>query len=147
MRRSVVACVCMLAITACQSYSTVALNAVPVGANVQVDLTENGSNAVATDVGSHVAQVEGKVTRTDPTGLALVISELTRTGGTTEEGEGRSVTIPADAVAVVRVQSFSVPRSLLLAGAVVAGSILAGRSLGGGSGTASKGGGQIVTGQ
>ena len=146
MRRSFVVCV-LLAATACQSYSAVALSAVPVGAHVQIDLTENGSNAVATNVGAHVAQLEGRVSRVDPSGLSLVLSELTRSGGTTEIGEDRTVTVPADAVAVVRVESLSATRSLLLAGAVVAGSILAGRSLGVESGSATKGGGTVATGQ
>ena len=128
--------VCMLvATTACQSYSTVALNAVPVGAAVQVALTDSGSTAVTSAVGAHARQLDGKVTRSDATGIEMVVDELTRTGGTTELGEGRSVTIPADAIATVQVQSLSVPRSLLAAGVFAIGSVMVGRSLGNGSGT------------
>lgn len=144
MRRSFVACM-LVATTACQSYSTVALSAVPVGADVQLALTDSGSNAIASDVGAHAQLLEGKVTRSDTAGLALVVSELTRTGGTTELGEGRTVSVPADAVATVRVQSLSVPRSLLAAGVFAIGSVLAGRSLGGGSGSAGRGGGPPPT--
>ena len=144
MKRSVVACV-IIVTTACQSYSTVALSAVPVGADVQVALTDSGSNAVASDVGAHAQLLEGKVMRSDASGLALVISELTRTGGTTELGESRTVSVPADAIATVRVQSLSAPRSLLAAGVFAIGSVLAGRSLGGGSGSAGRGGGPPPT--
>lgn len=146
MKRSLVACA-LIATTACQSYSTVALNSVPVGSNVQIDLAENAADAVATDVGGHVAQLEGTVTRVDPSGLGLKLSELTRSGGTTEDGENRSVSVPADAVAVVRLQSLSVTRSLLLAAAVVGGGILVGRSFGNGNGSGIKGGGPPVSGR
>ncbi|MEO8945441.1 MAG: hypothetical protein ABI338_03000 [Gemmatimonadaceae bacterium] len=145
MKRSLVACL-VLAATACQSYSTVTLSSVPVGANVQLDLTDNAQDAVAADVGSHVAQLEGRVTSVGAARMTIVLTELTRSGGTTEEGENRTVTVPADAVAVTRIQSLSAPRSLLLAGAVIAGSILIGRSLGGGA-ASSSGAGGTATGQ
>lgn len=145
MKRSFAACL-LIATTACQSYSAVALNAVPVGADVRVDLTDSGSNTALPGVGSRAQQLEGKVTRVDSSGLALVISELMRIGGATELGEGRTVSVPAEAIATVRVQSLSASRSLLVAGAVVVGSVLVGRSLGNGSGSAMKGGGPPQTG-
>ncbi len=145
MKRAFVACI-LGATMACQSYSTVALSAVPVGADVQVALTDSGSSAVAAGVGRHAQQLDGKVTQSDATGITLSVSELTRTGGTTELGEGRLVSVPADAIATIRVQSLSVSRTLLTAGAIVAASLAVGRSLGGGSGTSVHGGGPPPTG-
>ncbi|HEY5087307.1 MAG TPA: hypothetical protein VII66_08135 [Gemmatimonadaceae bacterium] len=140
MKRSLVACM-LMATTACQSYSTVALNALPDGADVQVSLTDSGSNAVASQIGSRAEQLEGKITHADSAGLTLMVSEVTRVGGATELGEGRTVSVPSDAIASVRVQSLSVTQSLLLAGVATVAAIALGRSLGGGNGTASKGGG------
>ena len=145
MRRSFTVCA-LIATTACQSYSTVALSAVPVGADVQVALTDSGSSAMAPELGRYAEQLEGKVTRSDASGLAVTVNELTRRGATTELGEGRTVSVPADAIATIRIQSLSVPRSLAAAGALAIGSLAVGRSLGAGSGSATRGGGPPVTG-
>jgi hypothetical protein len=140
MNRTLVACI-LLATTACQSYSTVALNAVPVGADVRVTLTDSGSALVAGDVGHHAERLEGKVTHSDVAGLTMSVDELTRTGGTSELGEGKLVSVPADAIATVQLQSVSVSKSLLLAGVAAAGAIAIGRSLGAGNGTSVRGSG------
>ena len=144
MKRSIIACT-LIATTACQSYSTVALRAVPVGADVQLSLTDSGGTAVASQIGVRAQQIEGKVIRADSSGLALVMSELTRSGGTTELGEGRTVSVPADAIVTVRVRSLSATRSLLAAGALMLGSLAVGRSLGGGSGSSARGTGTPPT--
>lgn len=145
MKRIFVACM-IVAATACQSYSTVALNAVPVGADVRVALTDSGSSTLAQSVGRHAQQLDGKVTQSDATGITLSISELVRTGGITELGEGRLVSVPVDAIATIGVQSLSVSRSLLTGAAIVAGTLAIGRSLGAGSGTSVRGGGPPSTG-
>jgi hypothetical protein len=147
MKRSLVAGL-LIATTACQSYSSVALNAVPVGSDVQVSLTDSGSTSIASTLGSRVTQLTGQITSVDSTGLALIVSELTRVGGATELGEGHTVSVPADAIAAVRVQSLSVPRTLLVAGIAVIGTILIGRSLGnGGTGSSVNGPGSGQTGK
>lgn len=142
MKRSIVACA-VLAVTACQSYSTVTLGAVPAGADIRVALTDSGSRYVTQFIGSRAEQLEGTVTRADSSGLALNVSEITRAGGATELGEGKAVEVPAGLIASVSRQTTSVSRSILLTGAIVAGGVLAGQSLGKGSGSAGKGTGTI----
>ncbi|MDQ2889160.1 MAG: hypothetical protein M3R65_01225 [Gemmatimonadota bacterium] len=136
----------ILAVEACQSYSTVALNAVPAGANVRVALSDSGSSYVAPIIGSRAEELQGTVSRVDSASLTMSVSELTRNGGATELGEGKVVQIPARLISSIRVQSTSVGRSVLLTGVIAAGSILAGHSLGGGSGSSLRGGGPVVSG-
>ncbi len=146
MKRSVILWAGLL-VTACQTYSTVSVAAVPAGATVRVALTDSGAVHVVPELGSRAEQLEGTVSSAEAGGLTIAVAEVTRAGGATELGEGKIVHVRAADVAALQVKTTSVARSIALGGAIVGGSILAGRSLGGGSGSTLRGGGPIKTGQ
>lgn len=106
-----------------------------------MNLTEAGMAASFGRVGSGAASMEGRLRSVNDSTLSLSVTQVTRSGGDDEARAGDDVTIARSQIASVERRQTSVPRSILLAGAVVGAAFLAAKALGNGDQTGSARGG------
>lgn len=123
---------------ACQTYTAESVASLAPGSDIRVTLAPQGSTELANIVGIGAGTIEGKVVTNDATGVRLEAAGVQRTDGNTLRLYGKSILLPAGAVAVAEVKHTDVGRSLLAAGAVVGGALLVAH-MGGGSGSTQSG--------
>lgn len=116
------------------------------GAQVRLQLTRAGAEALASRLGPETAAVEGRVRAEGAQGLELTVTQTTRWGdGGTIRWTGEPVTIPRDAIARTEQQTLDRGRSFMAGGAAVLATIgtflILKATRGGGSGGDSPGGG------
>ena len=131
----------MLACVGCQVYTPLTVAPTMTGTPVRVTLTESGSVANSMMLGGAATRLEGRVSGVTDSTLTLAVSDLTRLNGSEETWKGEAVTVRRSDVASVERKQTSVPRSILMAGAVVAGAYLATKSGSGGDAIVNGGGG------
>ncbi len=112
--------------------------------DVRVTLNTGGMAMSFGSMGSGIATMEGKLRSVSDSTVSLSVTSLTRSGGDDERSSGQDVTVSRSSIASVERRQTSIPRSLLVAGALVGGSILVARAIGNGdqSGSATGGAGQ-----
>lgn len=147
-RRDVLGALCLSAwlLTACHTYSAIAVDGLGAGNDVKLAITPDGSDKLRAAVGPHATTIDGTVVRRDSTGLLIAVSEVTRDNGLSDLLRGEQIRVPADAVATAQIKRINTMKSLLVAGAIGLGSALAIRGgtdgifgpQGGGGGTTSK---------
>lgn len=120
----------LLSCCACQAYTPIAVTPTTVDQEVRVTLTNTGRAASYGPIGSGIASMEGRLTGVTDSTLSLSVTSVTRAGSDDEARAGEAVTLSRSNIASVEHRQVSVPRSLLVAGAVLGGSILVARAAG-----------------
>jgi hypothetical protein len=94
---------------------------------VRVTLTDQGTVDVASRLGLRAKSLEGVLGSMSDSSLALTVRKVSREDGIEDSYAGEQISLsPRDFDAVAQGRT-SVPRTLLLAGAIVAGALLAAR--------------------
>ena len=140
-RRTLAALVAVLFanLVACTEYVPVT-GSVDAGTNpeVRVSLTDQGTVDVAPRLGLRAKRLQGALTAMSDSSVALTVHKVSREGGIEDSYAGEQISLsPRDFDAVERGRT-SMPRSMLLAGAIVAGALLIAK----GAGDLSGGGGR-----
>jgi len=117
----------------CYTYTPISSSAVPANQKTRVNLTEEGSFAVARFIGPYGNSLDGRITQTDDSGFVMAVSQVTRRTGVEESWRGEPVRVPRSAVASVSMPKLSRTRSALVAGGVIAVALGLATTLGGGS--------------
>lgn len=129
----------------CYRYTGVEILHPQPGAQVRLQLTRAGADALATRLGPGTAAVEGTVRGEGDQGLELTVTQTTRWGdGGTVRWTGEPVTIPRDAIARTEQRTLDRGRSFAAGGVAVLATIgtflILKATRGGGSGSDSPGG-------
>jgi hypothetical protein len=122
----------------CYTYRTagpVDIAAPESGARIEVSLTQQGAVSLAAQLGPEVQTVEGDVIEADPAGLSLAVWAIEGARRVRSEWKGERVTIPREAIATVRLRTFS-PGATGLLGGLLAGGAFAAYEAFKGTGTA-----------
>jgi hypothetical protein len=122
--------------TACYRYDSVAGPAPAAGSHVAVRLTDQGTVALANELGPQVRWVEGDLVSADSAAVELQVSHTEDDRRVTTDWRGERVALPRLHVAELRLRRISAPATGLLGG-LIAGSMVAAYELIGGSGALS----------
>ena len=105
--------------------------AVQPGTRVVATLTDQGSEAVASQMGPRIAIVEGTVGTTSPTEWELFVISSEKRDGIGQSWNGERVMVPVSAMATVREKKVDQNRSILAAGALAGAALLVASAFGG----------------
>ncbi|HWN17818.1 MAG TPA: hypothetical protein VNO19_02775 [Gemmatimonadales bacterium] len=123
---------CALAfLAACYTYRPLSTQAPETGTRVSAQLTGQGSQDLAAQIGPDVLHVEGEVVESDSSGLDLVVREIESSRGIRSDWQGEQVRLPRAAVAGMQERKLSAGGTGLMAGALAAGLYAIYRVLGG----------------
>jgi hypothetical protein len=124
MRRLVVL---LLLLGGCHSYRRIETPVPSPGTQLRVELTDQGSVDVTTQVGPRAVTILGRVTESSPDALALAVTGIERRSGITEIWQGERVSLQRASIASISRERLSWRRtSLLLAAGVVTYVLIAG---------------------
>src|SRR5918999_6536578 len=123
-----IAVVLMVALLAgCHSYRRMESPAPARGAQLRVELTDQGSVDITSQVGPRAANIFGRLTESSGDSLALAVTGVERRSGITEIWQGERVSLGRSSIASISRQAISWRRtSLVLAAGVAASFLLAG---------------------
>jgi hypothetical protein len=111
-----------LLLCGCYTYSNEAVSDAALMAPVRVELTEEGSQQITSQVGPRGSMLEGVVAAKSDSALVFEVSALTRFNGVEETWHGEHVTVPTLSVAKLQRRKFSALNTgLFVAGLVTAG--------------------------
>jgi hypothetical protein len=111
-----------LLLCGCYTYSNEAVSDATLMAPVRVELTEQGSQQITSQVGPRGSMLEGVVAAKSDSALVFAVSALTRFNGVEETWHGEHVTVPTFSVAKLQQRRFSALNTgLFVAGLVTAG--------------------------
>jgi hypothetical protein len=130
--KRVVACVMGTLCLACQTYSAVPFSGLRAGNNVRLTVTNDGSLAVAPQVGRDVQSVEGKVRSVDTTGVTLLIESVNRGTEESERVDTSTVRLRPGGVSAAELRSVDKPKSFLVTALIVAGALAVAQGVGNG---------------
>jgi len=106
----------------CYTYSNEAVSSATLMAPVRVELTEQGSAEITSQVGPRGSMLEGVVAAKSDSALVFSVLALTRMNGVEETWHGEHVTVPTFAVSKIQRRKFSALNTgLFVAGLVTAG--------------------------
>ena len=106
----------------CYTYRNEAVGDAALMAPVRVELTEQGSQEITSQVGPRGTMLEGIVAAKSDSALVFEVSALTRMNGVEETWHGEHVTVPTLAVSKIQRRKFSVLNTgLFVLGLVTAG--------------------------
>ncbi len=127
---------------ACYTYAPVGGNGVSPGNQLAVDLTTEGSAALAQMIGPAVTTIEGRLISADSTGLTLAVTDTRLRDGRSYHWSGEPVHLARRQVLSVMTRRLSVTQTGLLAavGAFGVGGVIAIASHTGAGGTQRNGG-------
>ena len=120
-----------LFLAACYTYRPLSTQAPEPGARVSAQLTGQGSQDLAGQIGPDVLHVEGEVVETDSSGLDLVVREIESYRGIRSDWKGEQVRLPRAAVAGIQERQLSPGGTGLMGGVLAAGFYAIYRVLGG----------------
>ncbi len=109
----------VLALVGCYRYSSLDEPAPEAGARLEVQLTDSGSAALAAAVGPRVTQIHGDLAGRRADALELSVVGVRFYDGQENYWKGERVIVPRSAIATVRQRRLSMPRTVLVAGAIV----------------------------
>ena len=111
-----------LLLSGCYMYSNEAVSDAALMAPVRVELTEQGSQQITSQVGPRGSMLEGVVAAKSDSALVFEVSALTRFNGVEETWHGEHVTVPTLGVSKIQRRRFSALNTgLFVAGLVTAG--------------------------
>ena len=112
----------VLLLCSCYTYSNEAVSDAALLAPVRVELTEQGSQQITSQVGPRGSMLEGVVAAKSDSALVFEVSALTRFNGVEETWHGEHVTVPTLGVSKIQRRRFSALNTgLFIAGLVTAG--------------------------
>jgi hypothetical protein len=112
----------VLLLCGCYTYSNEAVSDAALLAPVRVELTEQGSAEITSQVGPRGSMLEGVVAAKSDSALVFEVSALTRFNGVEETWHGEHVTVPTLGVSKIQRRKFSALNTgLFIAGLVTAG--------------------------
>jgi hypothetical protein len=126
-----VACSAAL-LAGCYRYGPLPAAVPAAGSRVSVQLSDEGSRALARQVGAGVARIEGSVLEADSNGLAIAVRRVETSRGERMDWNGESVQLPRRSVQAIHQRRLSLGATGALGGAVVAGVLAASQLIGGG---------------
>ena len=112
----------VLLLCGCYTYSNEAVSDAALMAPVRVELTEQGSQEITSQVGPRGSMLEGVVAAKSDSAFVFEVSALTRFNGVEETWHGEHVTVPTLGVSKIQRRRFSALNTgLFVAGLVTAG--------------------------
>jgi hypothetical protein len=129
-------------LTACYTYRASDGPVPAVGSHVSVELTTEGTTALARELGPNPARVDGVLLGVDSIGPRLAVHDVENGHGEQARWNGEQVRVPRQLIATVEERRLSVAQTGVLAGLAVGGLFTASRLLGG-SGTLGGGAGGV----
>lgn len=93
------------------------------GTQLEIRLTEIGSDSLLRYLGPGVTEVDGKLLHSTSRDISVAVQVVSLQNGQEADWSGESVTVPRAAIASLRQRRFSRKRTLLLAGSVLAGGL------------------------
>jgi hypothetical protein len=121
-------------LTACYTYRPSDGLVPAVGARVSLELTAEGTSALARELGPSPARVDGVLLGVDSIGPRLAVHGVESARGEQARWNGEQVRVPRQLIAAVEERRFSMAQTGMMAGLAVGGLYAASRLLGG-SGT------------
>jgi hypothetical protein len=118
-------------LTACYTYRPLSTPEPAPGDRVSAQLTTEGSQELAAQIGPEVLHVEGDVLEVDSIGLNLQVREIESYRGIRSGWSGERLHVPRQAVAGMQQRKLSVGGTGLLAGVLTVGLYAVYRVLGG----------------
>jgi hypothetical protein len=122
-----------LLLTSCYTYRPLPGPAPAVGTRVELELTDQGSRALADEVGPGTERLRGTVVHADTAALELAVRAVENARGEPSDWSGEPVQIPRRYVERIQERRLSVGGTGILGGAVAASLIAAYAFFGGGS--------------
>jgi hypothetical protein len=144
-RRRVAARLAPLLLAACYTYRPLPEPVPPAGDRVQVSLTDDGADSLASRIGPGITLVDGDVIRADSGSLTLAVREVENRRGERDDWQGERVDVPRRFVRGIEERRMSLGGTGLLGGAIAAGLVaattIAGKGIleGGGNGSGGSG--------
>jgi hypothetical protein len=132
---------CSLLTPACYTYRPVSGPVPAAGSRVELDLNDEGSRALASEVGPWTERLRGTVIRADSATLELAVRVVENTRGEPTDWNGEPVRIPRQYLGRIQERRLSVGGTGILGGAIAASLIAAYELFGGGSSQGPLGGG------
>jgi hypothetical protein len=120
-----------LSLAACYTYRPLPTAAPQPGTRVSAQLTGQGSQELAGQIGPDVLHVEGEVVEADSSGLDLVVREIESYRGIRSDWKGEQVRLPRAAVAGIQQRKLSPSGTGLMGGVLAVGLYAVYRVLGG----------------
>jgi hypothetical protein len=120
-----------MSLAACYTYRPLPTPEPEPGARISAQLTGQGSQDLAGQIGPDVLHVEGEVVEADSSGLDLVVREIESYRGIRSDWNGEQVRLPRAAVAGIQERRLSAGGTGLLGGVLAAGLYAIYRVLGG----------------
>ena len=113
-----------LLLCGCYTYRNEAVGDAALMTPVRVELTEEGSQELTSQVGPRGSMLEGVLQARSDTALVFDVSALTRTNGVEETWHGEHVTVPTSGVSRIQLRKFSALNTGLFIAGLVAGGLL-----------------------
>jgi hypothetical protein len=108
----------------CYTYRNTAVGDAALMAPVRVELTEDGSQEIAKQVGPRGSILEGVVAAKSDSSIIFGVTALTRFNGVEETWHGERVTVPTSFVSRIQLRKFSALNTGLFVAGIVAGAML-----------------------
>jgi hypothetical protein len=108
----------------CYTYRNTAVGDAALMAPVRVELTEDGSQEIAKQVGPRGSILEGVVAAKSDSSIIFGVTALTRFNGVEETWHGERVTVPTSFVSRMQLRKFSAVNTGLFIAGIVAGAML-----------------------
>jgi len=121
-----------LLLTSCYTYRPVPGPAPTAGSEVELELNDEGTRALAGEVGLGTERLRGTVIRADSAAVELAVQAVENTKGEPTDWNGEPVRIPRHYLDRIQERRLSVGGTGILGGAVAAGLIAAYELFGGG---------------
>jgi hypothetical protein len=121
----------LVLLPACYTYRPLATAEPVVGSRVSIELTRDGTGALAGQVGPDVVHLEGRLVRTDPAGYRLAVSQVESARGIASDWNGEEISLPRPWVAGVQERRLSLGGTGVVGGLVAVGLYGAYRLIGG----------------
>jgi hypothetical protein len=121
MRKSILG---VFLLSGCYTYRNTAVGDAALMAPVRVELTEDGSQEIAKQVGPRGSILEGIVAARSDSSIIFGVTALTRFNGVEETWHGERVTVPTSFVSRMQLRKFSKLNTGLFVAGIVAGAML-----------------------
>jgi hypothetical protein len=131
--RSVVA-FSLLAAVSCTTYAPLRGSEISPGYEIRVRLTDRGAVNLAPRIGPRARQLEGTLRQVTDTSLVLSVRRVIREAGGEDTYGGGEIPLRSEDFESVEASKVSMPRSILVAGAVIASVFLVAKGAGSSSG-------------
>jgi hypothetical protein len=122
--------ICIVAMSACTSYTPLRMADMSPGYNVRVSLSDDGAVDLAPKIGARARQLEGTLMQASDSTIVMSVRRVVREGGGDDTYNDIPISLSSRDVESVERSRTSVSRSVLTAGAIVGTALLAARGAG-----------------